>query len=89
VYAARKSCCICVKQSLAALTEVHVPKPLILDFAAGKAHLARVLGHSLLDVYLGAESKYHGNWYGNRLAVTICVNTKTLLFSRGKKRRFV
>jgi len=35
------------------------------------------------------KSKYYGNWCGNRLAVTICVNTKTLLFSHSKKRRFV
>jgi len=36
-----------------------------------------------------AQAKYYGNWCGNRLAVTIYVNTKTLLFSHSKKRRFV
>jgi hypothetical protein len=33
------------------------------------------------------EFKYHGNWYGNRLGLTICVNTKTLL-SRAATQRF-
>jgi hypothetical protein len=30
------------------------------------------------------EFKHYGNWYGNRLAVTIYVNAKTLLSSRYK-----
>jgi hypothetical protein len=32
----------------------------------------------------GGEFKHYGNWYGNRLAVTIYVNAKTLLSSRNK-----
>jgi hypothetical protein len=31
------------------------------------------------------KSKHYGNWYGNRLALTIYVNTKTLLFSHYPK----
>jgi hypothetical protein len=54
-----------------------------------KAHLARVLKHSPQNAQLACASKYYGNWWRNRLAVTICVNTKTLLFSHSKKRRFV
>jgi len=42
-------------------------------------HLARVPGLSPQYCQLRSESKYYGNWYGNPLAVTICVNTKTLL----------
>ena len=55
-----------------------------LGFVAEKAHLAWVPTHTLQHVRYGDEAKYYGNWYGNRLAVTICVNTKTLLFSHSK-----
>jgi hypothetical protein len=40
--------------------------------------------HSPQQAGDGDGSKYYGNWYGNRLAVTIYVNTKTLLFSHSK-----
>jgi type IV pilus assembly protein PilB len=49
-----------------------------------KAHLARVPKEGCPLVRYGGRSKYYGNWYGNRLAVTICVNTKTLLFPSNK-----
>jgi hypothetical protein len=57
--------------------------------SAEKAHLARVPELSPQYCQLRSESKYYGNWYGNRLAVTICVTTKTLLSPNSKKRRFV
>ncbi|MGC2480715.1 MAG: hypothetical protein WA423_12915, partial [Candidatus Sulfotelmatobacter sp.] len=44
-------------------------------------HLARVPKLSRQRIGDGDKSKYHGNWYGNRLTVTICVTTETLLFS--------
>ena len=52
-------------------------------------NLARVLKHGVSEAPLLCESKYYGNWYGNRLAVTICVNTKTLLVSHRNQRCFV
>jgi len=55
-----------------------------LSFSEEKAHLARVLKLSWQRMGDSDKSKYHGNWYGNRLAVTICVTTKTLRFSPGK-----
>jgi hypothetical protein len=60
---------------------VHVPEPEIWIFSEEKAHLARVLKLSWKRIKDSEKSKYYGNWYGNRLAVTICVTTKTLLFS--------
>jgi hypothetical protein len=52
--------------------------------AAQKAHLARVPTSTFRNPRRGGESKYHGNWYGNRLALTIYVNTKTLLSFQSK-----
>ena len=70
----------CAAKSVA-LTEVHVPEPEILGFSEEKAHLARVPKLAWKRIGDGEKSKYYGNWYGNRLAVTICVTTKTLRFS--------
>jgi hypothetical protein len=55
-----------------------------LNFTMQKAHLARVPMGIPRTLSHGGESKYHGNWYGNRLALTIYVNTKALLFSQSK-----
>jgi hypothetical protein len=57
--------------------------------AKKKAHLAWVPQHWKHSASGSAKSKYYGNWYGNRLTVTICVTTKTLLFSQSTKQRFV
>jgi hypothetical protein len=52
------------------------------------AQLARLLELFKEHARPASWSKYYGNWYGNRLTVTICVNAQTLLFSHSRKQRF-
>ena len=66
------------------LTKVHV-LGLSSRFSDNeKIVLARVQTHALQQLVFSGKSKYYGNWCGNPLAVTIYVNTKTLLFSQAK-----
>ncbi len=78
-----------VAAEFSALTEVHVPRPEVRVFPREKLVWRgfRHISRNMFDY--DAQAKYYGNWCGNRLAVTIYVNTKTLLFSHSKKRRFV
>jgi hypothetical protein len=46
-----------------------------------KAHLAWPWSDALWFAENGGQSKYYGNWCGNRLAVTIYVTTSKLRFS--------
>jgi len=67
-----------------ALTEVHVLQPETRPLP-GKKCIWRGFGKTARYLFGTADrSKYYGNWYGNRLALTICVNTKALLFSQSK-----
>jgi len=59
------------------LTEGHVPQPQTSVYSQKKVHLARVFYSPRSSAKLRNKFKHHGNWYGNRLALTICVNTKT------------
>ena len=89
MYAGRNQGHAVLPPNLPPLTEVHVPRPEVRVFPweklvwRGFRHISR----NMFDY--DAQAKYYGNWCGNRLAVTIYVNTKTLLFSHSKKRRFV
>ena len=71
------------------LTEVHVPQPWF-GYLFTEKLIWRGFWRTVGKISRSAvESKYYGNWYGNRLTVTICVTTKTLLSPTVKKRRFV
>jgi hypothetical protein len=74
---------------LVVLTEVHVPKPAPPQLSSKKLIWRGFCNPVPYASNPAGKSKYHGNWYGNRLGLTICVNTKTLLSSHSHKRRLV
>ena len=89
MYAGRNEGHALLSANLPPLTEVHVPWPKVRVFRREKL-VWRGVQHISRNMFrYDAQAKYYGNWCGNRLAVTIYVNTKTLLFSHSKKRRFV
>jgi hypothetical protein len=67
---------------------VHVLRKAFGFFCFQKPQLARLPE----DIHEVAEHsgkfKHHGNWCSNRLAVTISVNARALLFSPTQKQRF-
>jgi hypothetical protein len=62
--------------------------PIFPQDYAKKINWRGVQHFSAVDAQCTAKSKYQSYWYGNAVALTICVNANALRFSSRKKQPF-